>query len=1162
MWRMSPPAKASPLSLFDSGRRASVAPEVTQPPTYLVPYQRSKSRSVDHGFSPPFDLDSLRHSVDNRMQSAEKLARADSDGASGSSRDPSDKKMGRHLQPLNTITYTVKASDTLTSVAARFDTTPSELAKMNRLATRLVFPGQVLFVPDKKGAKQAPGATLDTSLDGQDSEGAEDGDASSPKPSSGDAPEHQEGRISSGGPGRAERIGEHSIHAPTRSRDLERFLKITVRHITDGQGVVSGVLLVTPNAVMFDPNVSDQLVIEHGPESYGVIAPMEFVVNAAIYYDIAHMRVGNSDAPKGDATKPEIYHPKDSKSAKDAETHGVDDSSISPGKESLLVKDETFPELAPGRLSTEEDDGGENGDNESESSFPAGREGSAFPKAFERDLVTPTNLTVSQNTSRQTSVEENVSQDLLKDTSLEEKKDGERSVSMESSGDEAYTMIRKMEQRRMSSLDHHWAVPKQKGSQDSKDGDGEVDTKTKDDLCHVLAETAEGLDEQRGNGNLIKSSCHDSGIDIRDADQPPLPPIIPCTKKVFSDADIVMASKNDFVPPITVAPTNYLTELEQQSSDDAAISGSMLAAAPTSRKKTSSVSFSVDDEGKEGKENKEEDADKQESRKNKVLKRLSYPLAWMEGFTGDKDEKDSLPGLPSSADSQSQHSSVFSKVFSSSPINLVSDFGSGLFLMKTPSEESGGSGGTRGASPGPPQTPGLGPTDAPPAPPAPPSPEIREVLKEGIETGFSVVGNTATSIISSVSNVGRSSVGTFIGRQQTETKEPKERKPPAPKLDIRSMVDVDEMPDLFRSIDLHAHAPNFPLLDGLELIPQPARSCEDPPLYLRLRMGKPVNRKIPKSTPIMSYGKKKMRPEYWFGIPRNRVDDLYKFLHLWIPHLYGDLEEMDYKSRGYELVESDTELWDDEPGSESQGEGGRRGSDEGELGELTRESWEMVKAPYAKLYNIIKTQTMSADSEQCDELVSMSEELRRALYATNSASFDLEILVPDLVGVTEILTEDHRKELCRHLPARAEGYVWTLVFSTSQHGFSLNSMYRKMQRLESPILLVIQDTDNNVFGALTSCALKVSDHFYGTGESLLFRFQPQFQVYNWTGDNMYFIKGNNESLAIGAGDGRFGLWLDGDLYQGRSQSCSTYGNDPLSINEDFVVKTLECWAFI
>jgi len=45
---------------------------------------------------------------------------------------------------------------------------------------------------------------------------------------------------------------------------------------------------------MFDPNVSDTLVIERGPESYGVFAPMEFVVNAAIYYDIAHMRVGDN----------------------------------------------------------------------------------------------------------------------------------------------------------------------------------------------------------------------------------------------------------------------------------------------------------------------------------------------------------------------------------------------------------------------------------------------------------------------------------------------------------------------------------------------------------------------------------------------------------------------------------------------------------------------------------------------------------------------------------------------------------------------------------------------------------------------------------------------------------------------------------------------------
>lgn len=51
----------------------------------------------------------------------------------------------------------------------------------------------------------------------------------------------------------------------------------------------------------------------------------------------------------------------------------------------------------------------------------------------------------------------------------------------------------------------------------------------------------------------------------------------------------------------------------------------------------------------------------------------------------------------------------------------------------------------------------------------------------------------------------------------------------------------------------------------------------------------------------------------------------------------------------------------------------------------------------------------------------MSEELRRALYASSAASLDLELCVPDLNGVTEIFSEEHRKQLCRHLPARAEG---------------------------------------------------------------------------------------------------------------------------------------------
>ena len=103
------------------------------------------------------------------------------------------------------------------------------------------------------------------------------------------------------------------------------------------------------------------------------------------------------------------------------------------------------------------------------------------------------------------------------------------------------------------------------------------------------------------------------------------------------------------------------------------------------------------------------------------------------------------------------------------------------------------------------------------------------------------------------------------------------------------------------------------------------------------------------------------------------------------------------------------------------------------------------------------------------------------------------------------------------MPARAEGYSWSLIYSTAKHGFSLKTLYREMAKIDTPILLVIQDTNGSVFGALTSHPLRTSDLFYGTGESFLFTFYPDFEKFGWTGHNQYFIKGNCDSLVIGAG---------------------------------------------
>lgn len=150
-------------------------------------------------------------------------------------------------------------------------------------------------------------------------------------------------------PGHIERVGPAERGADGSKSDdaviTQRFLKINVRHITDGQGVVGGVLLVTPNAVMFDPNVSDPLVIEHGPESYGVIAPMELCVNAAIFHDIAHMRVSGGAAMTAEGSnqteKPEIYYPKavlDAQKAKE-ESQQTGDDAVDGKEESADGKD-------------------------------------------------------------------------------------------------------------------------------------------------------------------------------------------------------------------------------------------------------------------------------------------------------------------------------------------------------------------------------------------------------------------------------------------------------------------------------------------------------------------------------------------------------------------------------------------------------------------------------------------------------------------------------------------------------------------------------------------------------------------------------------------------------------------------------------------------------
>ncbi|KAJ8411465.1 hypothetical protein AAFF_G00162730 [Aldrovandia affinis] len=194
------------------------------------------------------------------------------------------------------------------------------------------------------------------------------------------------------------------------------------------------------------------------------------------------------------------------------------------------------------------------------------------------------------------------------------------------------------------------------------------------------------------------------------------------------------------------------------------------------------------------------------------------------------------------------------------------------------------------------------------------------------------------------------------------------------------------------------------------------------------------------------------------------------------------------------------------------------------------------------------------------EIITVTEAKRRQSLCSSEEE-EPEDLLPILRDHSELLEEAHIQRLGSHLPARVQVYPWRLVYSTAVHGTSLKTLYRNLGHVDSPVLLVIKDMDGQVFGAFSSHPFRVSRHCYGTGETFLFSFSPELEVFRWSGKNSYFVRGHTDSLQMGGGGGLFGLWLDAGLSRGCSLACDTFHNQPLCAKGDFTIQDLEVWAF-
>ncbi|KAG9338240.1 hypothetical protein JZ751_026044, partial [Albula glossodonta] len=203
----------------------------------------------------------------------------------------------------------VESRDTLNSIALKFDTTPNELVQLNKLFSRAVVPGQ-----NSDGISRPPAEAQ--------------------------------------GPARTVLRSARVVSSTSEEEEAltEKFLKINCKYITDGKGAVSGVLLVTPNNIMFDPHRTDPLVQEHGCEEYGIMCPLEEVMSAAMYTEITDSKIRESVPP--DLEQPssgqDVFQQKRILNTDEAEPRNDSGSAVLHNMEESLSEDVfTEPELSP-----------------------------------------------------------------------------------------------------------------------------------------------------------------------------------------------------------------------------------------------------------------------------------------------------------------------------------------------------------------------------------------------------------------------------------------------------------------------------------------------------------------------------------------------------------------------------------------------------------------------------------------------------------------------------------------------------------------------------------------------------------------------------------------------------------------------------------------------
>ncbi|XP_048790922.1 nuclear receptor coactivator 7 isoform X2 [Lagopus muta] len=827
-------------------------------------------------------------------------------------------------KPHGTIEYIAGNQDTINSIALKFNITPNKLVELNKLFTHTIVPGQILFVPETSVSRLpsfSPGAPISPSSSDAEYDKLPDADLAR----------------------KAFKPVERVLSSTSEEDEpvVVKFLKMNCRYFTDGKGVVGGVMIVTPNNIMFDPHKSDPLVIENGCEEYGLICPMEEVVSIALYNDISHMKIKDALPSPGEwedlSSEKDINPFSKFKSLSKEKRQQNGDSPNVPGAKQINPSDK-----------------------EKSADFEVLQSSESTGSIKSKSLESYNNITATEHLEKfaadphvkELSEEKNVTDIRTKEDSFSGGR-GDDFIDLE----KVPSPVDRGLDRKISLMEGLLADPRELGRTKQQ-----VTKPTTEVQEHFTVDSLEKKDSVEPKADLDLELCEKQDV---------IPEVNKCVSSPTGKVDTALDTKK---------------ELE----------------------KDKLIEFYLNKDGSGSQSS--EDLHKAEIQKGENNKAIGIDLT----LSCSKSQADEVHTVKSM------------------------ELDSCCVGRKAPSLE-----GSAAAA------------------------EEKD-LKESLD----------------------SSLVPAIDKTCQETQ-----------LDNQSEVRLW----LLQKIQV-------PIED---MLPSKEEKSKTPPMFLCIKVGKPMRKSfVSQSTTVsQQYSKKIKQPEYWFAVPRERVDHLYTFFVQWSPEIYGK----DAKEQGFVVVEKEELDMIDNFFSEP-----------------TTKSWEIITVEEAK---------------------------RRKSVCSYYGEEDDDDALPVLKHHSALLENMHIEQLARRLPARVQGYPWQLAYSTLEHGTSLKTLYRKSASLDSPVLLVIKDMDNEIFGAYATHPFRFSDHYYGTGETFLYTFSPNFKVFKWSGENTYFINGDMTSLELGGGGGRFGLWLDADLYHGRSNSCSTFNNDILSKKEDFIIQDVEVWTF-